>query len=198
MTVQLPDLPYDINALNPYISAETLMYHHDKHHATYVQNTNNLIEKTPLANSNLTEIILTAAADTVLTVLFNNAAQCYNHEFYWHSLTPTRPDIPEKLKKSLIRDFGSVEAFQKALHKAALSQFGSGWCWLVQDKKETLKIITTTNAETPLTKPEFKPLLCIDVWEHAYYLDYQNKRADYLSAVIEHLLNWPFATENMA
>ena len=197
MTVELPKLPYDINALSPYISAETLMYHHDKHHATYVKNTNALIEKTPLADKNLAEIILTAAADTVFTSLFNNAAQCYNHEFYWNSLTPARPDIPEKLKKYLIRDFGSTEGFKKAFYTAALGQFGSGWCWLVQDKQENLKIITTTNAETPLTKPDIRPLLCVDVWEHAYYLDYQNKRTDYLSAVIEHLLNWPFAAKNM-
>ena len=197
MTVQLPELPYDINALSPYISAETLAFHHGKHHATYVKNTNALIAQTDLADKGLKDIILTAAADTVLTSLFNNAAQCYNHEFYWKSLAPTRPNIPEKLKLALINDFGSVEAFKKAFHAAALGQFGSGWCWLVRNKDKRLQIVTTLNADTPLIKPDMKPLLCIDVWEHAYYLDYQNKRVDYLSSVIEYLLNWRFANENL-
>ena len=197
MTIQLPELPYSKDALSPYISAKTLMYHHEKHHATYVKKTNDLIKGTALADKSLPDIILTAAADTVLSNLFNNAAQCYNHEFYWKSLTPTKPNIPEKLERALIRDFGSVESFKEALKIAALNQFGSGWCWLVQNKEEKLQIITTGNADTPLIKPDIKPLLCIDVWEHAYYLDYQNKREDYLSAVIEHLLNWHFATENI-
>jgi len=197
MSIQLPELPYDINALSPYISAETLAFHYGKHHATYVKNTNDLIAGTPLADKSLIDIILTAAADTVFTSLFNNAAQCYNHDFFWKSLTPAKPNIPKKLENTLIRDFGSVEIFKKEFQKAALSQFGSGWCWLIQNKEGKLQIMTTGNADTPLTKPDVKPLLCIDVWEHAYYLDYQNKRADYLSAIIEHLINWHFAAENM-
>ena len=197
MTVQLPELPYEIDSLSPYISTETLMYHHGKHHANYVKKTNDLISGTSLAGKSLPDIILTAAADTVLTTLFNNAAQCYNHEFYWKSLSPLRPEIPEKLKNTLIRDFGSVEMFKREFQTAALNQFGSGWCWLVQNKEDKLQIITTSNADTPLIKPDIKLLLCIDVWEHAYYLDYQNRRADYLSGLIEHLLNWHFASENM-
>ena len=197
MAIQLPNLPYEMSALAPYISEETLTYHYGKHHATYVKNTNDLIIGTPLADKNLEEIILTAAADTVLTGLFNNAAQCFNHDFYWKSLTPKKQEIPPELERLLIRDFGSVENFKKDFQKAALGRFASGWAWLVADRENHLSILTTGNAETPLTQPALKPLLCIDVWEHAYYLDYQNRRADYLSAVIEHLLNWAFALDNM-
>jgi len=197
MTIQLPDLPYDKGALSPYISAETLTFHHDKHHATYVKNTNDLIADTPLADKSLTDIILISAADTVLTPVFNNAAQCFNHEFYWESLSPVKQEIPEILEKMIIRDFESVAGFQKAFHQAAASHFGSGWCWLILGKEGTLQILTTANADTPLTKPDAKPLLCIDVWEHAYYLDYQNRRADYLTAVIENALNWHFAAKNL-
>ena len=197
MTIQLPNLPYEMNALAPYISEETLTYHYGKHHAAYVKNTNNLIMGTPLADKNLTEIILTAASDTVLTGVFNNAAQCFNHDFYWKSLTPKKQEMPLELEELLIRDFGSVEAFKKDFHAAAAGRFGSGWAWLVADRDNHLSILTTGNAETPLTRPSVKPLLCIDVWEHAYYLDYQNRRPDYLSAVIEHLLNWNFAFENL-
>ena len=197
MAIELSNLPYPVNALEPYITEKTLIFHHDRHHATYVKNTNALIQGTPLADKNLTEIILTAASDTVLTGLFNNAAQCYNHEFYWNSLTPKEQPIPPELEQLLIRDFGSVDAFKKSFRDAAAGQFGSGWAWLVVDKDHHLKIITTGNAGTPITSPQLTPLLCIDVWEHAYYLDYQNKRADYLDAVINHLLNWTFALTNL-
>ncbi|MBR6412711.1 MAG: superoxide dismutase [Alphaproteobacteria bacterium] len=197
MTIQLPNLPFDVASLSPFISAETLAFHHGKHHATYVKNTNDLIVNTPLADKSLKDIILISAADTVLTPVFNNAAQCFNHEFYWKSLSPLKQDIPEILAKMIIRDFGSVADFKHALHQAATSKFGSGWCWLTLNKEGELQILTTGNADTPLTKPDLKPLLCIDVWEHAYYLDYQNRRTDYLWAVIDNLLNWQFATENL-
>jgi len=193
MAIQQPKLPYEMNALEPYISAKTIEFHYGKHHATYVKNANNLIEGTPLADLSLPKIILTAASDTVLKGLFNNAAQCFNHEFYWNSLTPKKQGIPSELEGALVRDFGSVEGFKKAFHAAALGQFGSGWAWLVADRDNRLEIITTGNAETPLTKPACRPLLCLDVWEHAYYLDYQNRRADYLTAVIDNLLNWDMA-----
>ena len=197
MSVYLPDLPYDKKALEPYISAETLEFHHDKHHATYVKNVNDLIKGTPLAEKSLSDIILISAADTVLTPVFNNAAQCFNHEFYWKSLAAVKQEIPEVLKEMIIRDFGSIADFKQELHKAASSRFGSGWAWLVLNKEGLLQIITTSNADTPLTKPDLKPLLCVDVWEHAYYLDYQNRRADYLWAVIDNLINWSFVAENL-
>ena len=197
MTIQLPNLPFDVDSLSPFISAETLAFHHGKHHATYVKNANDLIANTPLADKSLKDIILISAADTVLTPVFNNAAQCFNHEFYWKSLSPLKQDIPEIWAKMIIRDFGSVADFKHALHQAATSKFGSGWCWLTLNKEGELQILTTGNADTPLTKPDLKPLLCIDVWEHAYYLDYQNRRTDYLWAVIDNLLNWQFATENL-
>ena len=197
MTIQLPNLPFALDSLSPFISAETLAFHHGKHHATYVKNTNDLIAGTPLADKELKDIILISAADTVLTPVFNNAAQCFNHEFYWQSLSPVKQDIPENIEKMITRDFGSVSDFKKAFHQAAVGRFGSGWCWLAHNKEGTLQITTTSNADTPLTKPDLKPLLCVDVWEHAYYLDYQNRRADYLWAVIDNLLNWQFAAEGL-
>ena len=197
MTVQLPNLPFDLDALTPFISAETLAFHHGKHHATYIKNTNDLIAGTPLADKKLKDIVLISAADTILTSVYNNAAQCFNHEFYWKSLSPLKQPIPKVLEKMIVRDFGSVSDFKNTLHKSALDRFGSGWCWLVMNKDGSLQVITTANADTTLTKPDLKPLLCIDVWEHAYYLDYQNKRADYLWAVIDNLLNWQFAADNL-
>ncbi|MDY6407708.1 MAG: superoxide dismutase [Pseudomonadota bacterium] len=197
MTIQLPNLPFDKEALSPFISAKTIDFHYGKHHQTYIKNTNDLIKDTPLADKNLRDIILISAADTVLTPVFNNAAQCFNHDFYWHSLSPVKQDIPSMLMDLIIRDFGSVSDLKKMLHQASLRQFGSGWVWLTRYKEEQLKILTTTNADTPITKPDFKPLLCIDVWEHAYYLDYQNRRADYAQSVIDNLINWQFATENL-
>lgn len=197
MTLKLPDLPYAKEALEPYLSMNTLSFHHDKHHATYIQNTNNLISGTPLENKSLTDIILTAASDTIYTSLFNNAAQCFNHEFYWNSLTPYDKGIPKDLEQKLIRDFGSVEDFKQKFAAAATGQFGSGWAWLVCDTNKKLSIITTGNAQTPITQPNTRPLLCLDVWEHAYYLDYQNRRADYVKTLIDHLMNWHFAEENL-
>ena len=198
MTIQLPELPFDLEALSPFISAETLAFHHGKHHGAYVKNTNDLIQGTPLADKKLEDIILISAADTVLTPVFNNAAQCFNHDFYWQSLSPEKQTIPDALKKMIVRDFGSVPDFKKAFHQAASTRFGSGWGWLTVNKEGILQIITTSNADTPITKPDQKPLLCIDVWEHAYYLDYQNRRTDYLWAVIDNLLNWQFATKNLS
>lgn len=194
--IELPDLPYEMNALEPYISERTLSFHYGKHHAAYVQKTNDLIKGTEFADKSLKELILIAASDTVLTPLFNNAAQSFNHDFYWKSLSPTKQQISLKLEEALIRDFGSVDNFKKEFVSAATGQFASGWAWLVADKDDKLKIMTTSNAGTPLTHASLRPLLCLDVWEHAYYLDYQNKRPDYLKSVVDNLLNWDFALEN--
>jgi Fe-Mn family superoxide dismutase len=196
MMIELPVLPYEMNALEPYISEKTLSFHYGKHHKAYVQKTNDLINGTEFADKSLKELILISASDTVLTPLFNNAAQSFNHDFYWKSLTPTKQEISFELKQALIKDFGSVEDFKKVFADAAAGQFGSGWAWLVADNKDNLKIITTSNAGTPLTHASLRPLLCLDVWEHAYYLDYQNKRADYLKALIDNSLNWEFALKN--
>lgn len=194
--IELPVLPYEMNALEPYISERTMSFHYGKHHATYVQKTNDLIQGTEFADKSLKELILIAASDTVLTPLFNNAAQSFNHDFYWKSLTPVKQQISMKLEEALVRDFGSVDNFKKEFVEAATGQFASGWAWLVADKDDRLKIMTTSNAGTPLTHASLRPLLCLDVWEHAYYLDYQNKRPDYLKSVVDNLLNWDFALEN--
>lgn len=194
MPLSMQPLPYAMNALAPVISEETLSYHYGKHYATYVKNTNDLIKGTDRENLNLKQLIFTAAADTLDTALFNNASQVYNHEFFWNSLTnDTSKTTPTPKLMSLIEaDFGSYESFKEAFKKAALGQFGSGWAWLIfQDGH--LKIITTSNAATPLTNPAATPLLTIDVWEHAYYLDHQNRRADFVQGILDHLLNWETA-----
>ena len=197
MTFELPPLPYEKNALEPFISANTLTFHYEKHHATYVKNLNDLIKGTPLENETLEDIILQTAKDSSKQAVYNNAAQVWNHTFYWHSLkSPHNDKINDPTLLGLIqRDFGSVENLKNVLKSTAMGQFGSGWCWLVLDH-DMLKVVRTPNAENPLGTS--KPLLCIDVWEHAYYLDYQNKRADYLDKVVEHLLNWDFAVKNLS
>ncbi len=196
--IELPPLPYEPTALEPYVSEETISYHYGKHHAGYVNTTNELIAGSDLADKSLEDIILTAASDTVYTKLFNNAAQVYNHNFYWESLTanPVHKKIPPVLEAKIIGDFGSVDALKAELKNKGLAQFGSGWTWLVLEDGH-LKVVNTSNANTPLTTPSQKPLLCIDVWEHAYYLDTQNLRAAYLDGVIQNALNWAFAAENL-
>lgn len=198
MTIQLPQLPYSENALEPIISEKTIQFHYGKHHQAYVQKTNELIERTDLKDKTLEEIVLYAASDSVYTTLFNNAAQAWNHSFFWNSLKPIneKKEISEKLMKLIVQDFGSVENLKKELIQKGLAQFGSGWVWLVYEN-EHLKVISTSNAETPLTSGSQVPLLTIDVWEHAYYLDEQNRRSDYLSNLVEQLLNWTFADQNL-
>ncbi|MBQ8558260.1 MAG: superoxide dismutase [Alphaproteobacteria bacterium] len=198
MTIQLPQLPYAENALEPIISEKTIQFHYGKHHQAYVQKTNELIERTDLKDKTLEEIVLYAASDSVYTTLFNNAAQAWNHSFFWNSLKPIneKKEISEKLMKLIVQDFGSVENLKKELIQKGLAQFGSGWVWLVYEN-EHLKVISTSNAETPLTSGSQVPLLTIDVWEHAYYLDEQNRRSDYLSNLVEQLLNWTFADQNL-
>ena len=198
MTIQLPQLPYAENALEPIISEKTIQFHYGKHHQAYVQKTNELIERTDLKDKTLEEIVLYAASDSVYTTLFNNAAQAWNHSFFWNSLKPANETkkIPERLMKLIIQDFGSIENLKKELIQKGLAQFGSGWVWLVYEN-EHLKVISTSNANTPITSGSQIPLLTIDVWEHAYYLDEQNRRGDYLNNLVEQLLNWTFAGQNL-
>jgi Fe-Mn family superoxide dismutase len=195
--LSLPPLPYAENALEPVISAKTLSFHYGKHHKTYVENANKLIAGTELADRPLEEIVTATAGKSDRIAIFNNAAQAWNHNFYWQSLKPNGGgDPPAALKHKIEESFGSVDAFKKELSASAVAQFGSGWAWLVLEGPK-LKIVKTANADTPIASGG-KPLLTIDVWEHAYYLDYQNKRADHVNAVIDKLLNWEFAAQNLA
>ncbi len=192
----LPPLPYDEDALDPVISAKTLNFHHGKHHNSYVNTLNDLVKGTEYADRSLEEIITGTGGQADKAKIFNNAAQVWNHSFFWHSLrSGGGGEPPAALKQKIEASFDSVDACCKELKSAGTGQFGSGWAWLVMDG-DTLKVIKTPNAENPLTMG-VKPLLTIDVWEHAYYLDYQNRRADFLDAVIDKLLNWEFALENM-
>jgi len=190
-------LPFEKKALEPYISARTLEFHYGKHHQTYVDNLNKLVSGTDFETENLEDIIIKTKGSATQLSIFNNAAQIYNHEFFWKSLRPTSvtSEPSPELLKLINSSFGSLENFYAEFKTAALGQFGSGWAWLVREG-EALKIIKTSNADTPIAQG-LKPLLTIDVWEHAYYLDYQNKRADYLEAILRNLLNWEFAQSNL-
>jgi superoxide dismutase, Fe-Mn family len=193
---RLPELPYREDALEPVISAETLAFHHGKHHQGYIDKVNHLVEDTEFARFPLDKLLLRVAHDSGHTELFHNAAQAWNHAFYWHSLTPEKSDdIPAILGDHIKAAFGGVSAFKDQFALAAVEQFGSGWAWLVLDG-QALRIVTTANADNPLTVG-LKPLLTIDVWEHAYYLDYRNRRAEYARAVVDKLLNWRFASSNL-
>ena len=194
--ILLPPLPYEQSALQPVISANTLSFHYGKHHKTYVDTLNKLVTGTQFSDMPLEQIIKATADQADHAAIFNNAAQVWNHTFYWHSLRPKGGgEPPAVLERLMESSFGSFEACKKELAGAALGQFGSGWAWLVLDGGK-LKVVKTGNARTPLTQAA-KPLLTIDVWEHAYYLDYQNRRADYVNAVIDSLVNWEFAAENL-
>jgi len=194
--IVLPPLPYADSALNPVISANTLGFHYGKHHKAYVDNLNKLIAGSDLADLSLEKIIAAVAGKADKTAIFNNAAQTWNHTFYWKSLRPNGGgEPPAALKHKIEASFGSVDALKKELATAATTQFGSGWAWLVADG-DKLRVVKTANAELPLTAG-LKPLLTIDVWEHAYYLDYQNRRADYVNALIDKLINWEFALQNL-
>jgi len=194
--IALPPLPFDQGALAPVISANTLSFHYGKHHRTYVETLNKLIVGTEFADMPLENIIRATVREPDHSTIFNNAAQAWNHAFYWKSLKPKGGGEPPAVLKSLMQDgFGGFDQCKKELSKAAVGQFGSGWAWLVLDG-EKLKIVKTANAMTPMTDGP-KPLLTIDVWEHAYYLDYQNRRVDHVNAVIDKLLNWEFAAANL-
>ena len=192
----LPPLPYAETALEPVITANTIGYHYGKHHKGYVDNLNKLIAGTEFADLPLEKIITSSAGQPDRAAIFNNAAQIWNHTFYWNSIKPNGGgEPPASLKQKIESSFGSVEACKKELTSAAVSQFGSGWAWFVLDG-EKLRIVKTGNADVPLTAG-MKPLLTIDVWEHAYYLDYQNRRAEYVNALLDKLLNWEFALQNI-
>ncbi len=195
MAYKQPALPYAEDALEPFISAKTLSFHYGKHHVAYITNYNNLVAGTPLESLSLEEVITQTAADPQKIAIFNNGAQAWNHSFYWNCLAPNGGGEPSgELGAKIVTDFGSFDKFKEELKSAAATQFGSGWAWLVLDG-QTLKVVKTGNAQTPSTSGQ-KPILTIDVWEHAYYLDYQNRRPDYVATVIDNLLNWEFAAKN--
>jgi len=196
MPIELPKLPFEDNALAPTISSNTISFHYGKHHKTYVDNLNKAIAGTDLAEKPLVEIVRASAGKPDKTAIFNNSAQVWNHTFYWHSLSPKSTTPSKALADQIEKDLGGMAKFKEQFSAAALGQFGSGWAWLVNDGG-VLKVTKTPNAETPITTAA-KPLLTLDVWEHAYYLDYQNKRADYIAAVLDKLLNWEFASANLA
>lgn len=192
----LPPLPFADNALEPVISAHTLSFHYGKHHKAYVDNLNKLVTGTEFADQSLEKIVAATAGQADKAGIFNNAAQIWNHTFYWNSLTPKGGgEPPVVLKQKIDASFGSLDACKQELATAATTQFGSGWAWLVLDG-DKLKVVKTPNAELPTTKG-MKPLLVIDVWEHAYYLDFQNRRPDYVNAVLDKLINWGFAADNL-
>jgi len=197
MTFELPSLPYAADALEPFISEATLGFHYGKHHLAYVNNLNGLVAGSDLAAKSLEQIIQATAGVPDKAGIFNNAAQVWNHTFYWNSMKPAGGGAPSGAVASLIDSaFGGYAGFVEAFKAAALGQFGSGWAWLVLDQG-ALKIVKTGNADTPIAHGQ-TPLLTCDVWEHAYYLDYQNKRPDYVQTFLDKLLNWDFANANLA
>jgi superoxide dismutase, Fe-Mn family len=192
MAFSLPPLPYDKAALAPHISAETLEFHYGKHHQAYVTNLNKLLEGKPEASHSLEDVIRSSEGP-----IFNNAAQIWNHTFYWHSMKPNGGGQPTgDLADAIKRDFGSFEKFSEAFTAAATSQFGSGWAWLVLGTDKKLAVTKTPNADLPLKHGE-KAILTIDVWEHAYYIDYRNARPKYIETFLGKLANWDFALENL-
>jgi len=196
MAIELPNLPYAGDALEPHISARTLEFHHGKHHKAYVDKLNAAIKDTDYAGKSLEAIIADAEAASNAGV-FNNAAQVWNHTFLWHSMSPHGGGDPTgALADAINAKFGGMDGFRDAFKTAAMGQFGSGWAWLVRTG-DGVEIVTTGNAETPLTGAA-TPLLTLDVWEHAYYLDYQNKRDTYIDAFLKELVNWDFAAKNYA
>jgi superoxide dismutase, Fe-Mn family len=198
MAFTLPDLPYARSALAPHISEETLNFHYGKHHQAYVTNLNGLVAGTPLEKASLEEVIKDSAGDKAKAGIFNNSAQVWNHTFYWHSMSPDGGGKPKgKIAELIERDLGGYDNFVKEFKAAGATQFGSGWAWLSY-KGGKLVISKTPNAETPLTEAGTTPLLTMDVWEHAYYLDYQNRRPDYIDTFLSSLVNWDFANQNLA
>ncbi len=197
MAFELPALPYAGDALSPHISAETLSFHHGKHHNAYVTNLNNLAKGTEYESMSLEDVVRATAGKADKAGVFNNAAQVWNHTFYWHSMKPQGGGKPTgAIAAKIDADFGSYEKFVEAFSQAGATQFGSGWAWLVLDGGK-LKVTKTPNAETPLSTSAV-PLLTMDVWEHAYYVDFRNRRPDYIKVFLEHLVNWDFANANLA
>jgi Fe-Mn family superoxide dismutase len=196
MAFELPPLPYVENALEPVMSAKTLEFHHGKHHKAYVDTLNKLVEDKPEADQSLEEIIAGTYHDDTKTAIFNNAAQAWNHAFFWPCMKPEGGGEPAgELKKAIDHEFGSFEKFAAAFKEAATTQFGSGWAWLVLDAGK-LRVIKTANAVNPIAGGQAALLTC-DVWEHAYYLDYQNRRPDFVTAFLDDLVDWDFVAENL-
>lgn len=193
----LLELPYSKDALMPHFTIENFDYHHDKHHNAYVVKLNELLQNMPeLQKLSLEEIILKSSNDTSMRAIFNNAAQIWNHTFYWHSMRPNGGGMPSSALLSQIeKDFGSFEQFKKTFHAQGVGQFGSGWVWLVYHEGK-LQITSSSNADTPIIH-SMRPIITCDVWEHAYYIDYRNRRPDYLNIFLDHLVDWKFAEANM-
>lgn len=194
----LISLPYDRAALEPHMSQETLDLHYGKHHQAYVDNLNKFIAGTALETASLEEIIRQTAGSQDKAAIFNNAAQVYNHDFFWQNLRPAdaSKEPGEKISAAIVREFGSLDSFYVQFKETAMSQFGSGWAWLAKDGDKLL-IMKTANADNPLAHG-LEPLIAVDVWEHSYYVDYRNRRADYLDAVLRHLLNWDFIESRLS
>jgi Fe-Mn family superoxide dismutase len=196
MAFELPRLPYPKDALEPHTSTKTLEFHHDKHHAAYVTNLNNLVKDSAMASQSLEDLIKTTARDDSKAGIFNNAAQVWNHTFFWNCMKPNGGGHPSgNVAAAIAQSFGSYEKFKEEFKAACVSQFGSGWGWLVVDGG-TLKVIKTPNAVNPLSLGQTALLTC-DVWEHAYYLDYQNRRPDFVETFLGHLVNWDFVAANL-
>jgi len=196
MSITLPELPYAKDALEPHISSKTLDFHHGKHHNAYVTNLNKMIEGTDLAGLDLESIIKKVAGDSSKAGIFNNAAQVWNHTFYWHCMKPSGGGEPKgALMDKIKADFGGFDKFKEEFKNAAATQFGSGWAWLVEEGGK-LKVVKTANADLPLAHGQ-KALLTCDVWEHAYYLDFQNRRPDYVGVFLDNLVNWDFVASNL-
>ncbi len=196
MAITLPELPYPEDALSPHISGKTLEFHHGKHHNAYIVNANKLLERSDLAKESLETIIKETGVDASKQAIFNNVAQVWNHSFYWKCMKPGGGGPPTgAIAQKIDADFGSFEKFSNAFKNAGATQFGSGWGWLVL-KDDKLQVMKTANADTPVAQG-LKPLLTVDVWEHAYYLDYQNRRPDYLNVFVEKLINWDFVNSQL-
>ena len=197
MAVQLPNLPYAENALEPHYSAKTISFHYGKHHKAYVDNLNKLVAGTPLEGKSLEEIVMASAGDASRVGVFNNSAQVWNHTFFWNCMKPAGGGRPTgEVTRRIDEAFGSYEKFAEQFKATAVGRFGSGWGWLVLDGG-ALKIVSTANADTPMVSKQ-TALLTVDVWEHAYYLDYQNRRPDFVQAFLDHLVNWDFVAGNLA
>ena len=197
MAFELPPLPYSLDALQPHVSEQTLTFHHGKHHKAYVDTLNNLIKDTPKAKLPLETLILDSAKDAKQAPLFNNAGQHWNHSFFWRCMKPNGGGKPSgNVASAIDQSFGGLDSFKEAFKKAAVGQFGSGWAWLIADKGQ-LKIMSTANADLPLAHKQTALLTC-DVWEHAYYLDYQNRRPDFVQTFLDHLIDWEFVAKNLA
>ena len=196
MTFELPSLPYASDALAPYMSAETLDFHHGKHHQTYVTNLNNLVKDSDMQEASLEDIVIKSSKDASMAGIFNNAGQHWNHILFWQCMKPNGGGaMPSELEKRISSDFGSVDQFKEAFVQAGTTQFGSGWAWLAIDNGK-LVVTKSANASNPLVEG-MKPILGCDVWEHSYYIDYRNKRPDYLKAFLDNMVNWEFVSSQL-